>query len=72
LPGAKIICRIGGRQFAPETLSDAFTASLQFLATKATLDWQNISDLQRRQTDHFRPGTTGCRFELDFCFELRQ
>jgi hypothetical protein len=66
------ICRIGGRSFVAEALQEAFTASTQFLASKAKLCWKQISYLQRRQTDHFRPGTTGCRFELDLCFDLRQ
>ncbi len=31
-----------------------------------------LSMLQRRQTDTFRPGSVGCRFEIDFHFALTQ
>ena len=31
-----------------------------------------VSYLVRRQTGAFRPGSVGCRFEIDFCFDLYQ
>jgi hypothetical protein len=46
---------------------------MQFLAQKAILKERAVSYFERRrQTDAFRPGSIGCRFEIDFCFALRQ
>jgi hypothetical protein len=67
-----IVCRIGGLGISETTLESALSASMQFLAKKWRLLHREVSHFPRRQTDAFRPGTVGCRFEVDFCFELRQ
>jgi hypothetical protein len=67
-----IACRIGGIGLSETTLESALSASMQFLARRWRLVSQEVSYFPRRQTDAFHPGTIGCRFEVDFCFELRQ
>jgi DNA methylase len=69
---ATLVCRIGGRGLSEDMLCTTFSASVQFLARKWKLVSYEVSYLSKRQTDAFRPGTVGCRFELDFCFELTQ
>ena len=70
---ATLVCRIGGRDTSTETLSQALCTSMQFLAERATLKERSVSYFERRrQTDAFRPGSIGCRFEIDFRFALRQ
>lgn len=66
------VCRIGGRGAVVETVRDALVASMRFLARRWRLRVYEVSQLQRRQTDLFRPGSIGCRFEVDFCFDLVQ
>jgi hypothetical protein len=69
---SSIVCRIGGIGLSETTLESALTASMQFLARRWRLVNREVSHFPRRQTDAFRPGTIGCRFEVDFCFELCQ
>jgi len=71
-PRSMIVCRIGGLGLSPEILESAFSASMQFLARQWKLLSSEVSLFPRRQTDAFRPGTVGCRFEVDLCFELVQ
>jgi hypothetical protein len=66
------VCRIGGKKLNTETAKSALDASMQFLADRWKLLDFEVSQLQRRQTETFRPGSVGCRFELDFHFVLRQ
>lgn len=66
------VCRIGGRNTDPASIKETFSASMQLLATRWKLQDYSVSTLVRRQTDAFRPGSVGCRFEVDFCFDLYQ
>ncbi len=66
------VCRIGGRNIDPVSIKTTLSASMQFLATRWKLQEYVVSTLVRRQTDAFRPGSVGCRFEVDFCFDLYQ
>jgi len=68
-----LVCRIGGRNVSANQIQEALCASMQFLARRATLVEREVSYLsKRRQTDAFRPGTVGVRFESDFHFKLQQ
>lgn len=66
------VCRIGGLGVVPEAIKTSLSASMQFLSNRWELREWTVSDLTRRQTDVFRPGSVGCRFEIDFCFDLYQ
>ena len=67
-----MVCRIGGRGAVVQSVRDALAASMGFLARRWRLRVYEVSELRRRQTDLFRPGSIGCRFEVDFCFQLDQ
>jgi len=69
---ATFICRIGARNMSVDVLAESVSASTQFLAKKSQLMAIELSQIQRRQTNAFHPGTIGCRFEIDFCFNLSQ
>jgi hypothetical protein len=71
-PKAGLVCRIGGRGRSVADLREAVTASMRFLAARWKLISCEESTIRKRQTDVFRPGSTGCGFELDLCFELQQ
>jgi len=66
------ICRLGGKKMSVDSAKTAFQSSMQFLASKWQLVDFEISQIRRRQTDAFRPGSIGCKFELDFHFVLEQ
>ena len=66
------VCRISAINVAPDAIKDTLSDSMRFLADRWVLQEYTVSDLVRRQTGSFRPGSVGCRFELDFCFDLYQ
>lgn len=68
-PEAVIVCRIGARSISEEALIEGFTNSVQRGITSAKLQGYPVkSDIERRQTQSFHPGSAGCRYELDFTF----
>jgi hypothetical protein len=69
---SSFVCRIGGKNVSVQSVKQALCASMQFLAKDWELVSYKVSNLKRRQTDSFRPGTVGCRFEIDFHFALVQ
>ncbi len=66
------VCRIGSRRISSENMRKTVSASMRFLASRSKLEHFSVGEIGRRQTDAFRPGTVGCRFEADFVFALRQ
>jgi hypothetical protein len=70
-PGAAIVCRIGSRRFSPthmtERLVEVMTTALAGVRLCAEPE---ISPLGRRQTNAFRPGSTGVRVEIDHVFKF--
>lgn len=69
---AHFVCRIGGTGFQPEALKDTLLSSLMFLARRRDLVRWEVSSFPKRQTDLFRPGAPGCRFEVDVHVRLSQ
>lgn len=66
------VCRLGGKKMSIDSAKSAFQSSMQFLASKWKLVDFEVSQIRRRQTDTFRPGSVGCKFEVDFHFVLEQ
>jgi hypothetical protein len=69
-PRGSIVIRLGGKNLEPEQLISALTASSVFASRQVKLVSSEISEIRRRQTDAFRPGTTGCRYEVDAHFSM--
>lgn len=65
-----VIIRLGARGLTPDDMAERLVASSRFSRRKIKLVSQTESDLKRRQTDHFRPGTKGCLVEVDCHFRL--
>lgn len=66
-----LVCRLGGKGLSCQELTVGISKSLQYAFPKAHL----IADPERtsivnRQTNAFRPGSKGCRFEIDYVFSL--
>ena len=69
---SNFVCRIGAINIDPDSIKKTLSDSMQFLANRWVLQEYAVSNLIRRQTDAFRPGSIGCRFEIDFCFDIYQ
>jgi hypothetical protein len=68
---ADIVIRLGGKNFQTDATGERLKATSIFSRRKAELVYSETSEIQRRQTDSFRPGTMGCRIEADFHFRLK-
>lgn len=69
-PKSNIVVRIGTHRVSPDQLIRQLTASSQFSNRKVQLVGSEVSAIQNRQTDVFRPGSTGCAVEVDCHFTM--
>jgi hypothetical protein len=70
-PEAVLVCRMGGRGLSGREVKRGFTEGIRHVFPHATpLRPAARSAITRRQTDTFRPGSLGCRYEYDFVYRL--
>ena len=69
-PGGNVVVRLGGRDLEPEYLAQKLEAAAMFAEREVVLQSKEVSELRNRQTDAFRPGSRGCRVEIDCHFVL--
>ena len=67
---AMIVIRLGGKKIDPEQMGQSLHATSVFSQRKVLLVESEVSEIKGRQTDSFRPGSTGCVMEVDFCFRM--
>lgn len=67
---AHIVIRIGSRRISPELLKRGLKGCAQLSGRKVRLLSSQVTEIKRRQTDAFRPGTKGCVVELDCHFRF--
>ncbi len=67
---AHVVIRIGSRKSTPEALKRGLTGCAQFSGRKIKLLSHQVTEIKKRQTDAFRPGTKGCVVELDCHFRF--
>lgn len=69
--GATVVCRLGAKGLSIEALTRGLFSSLEgaFPGVRRLGD-PRVSWIARRQTDYFRPGSDGCRFEVDYVFAV--
>ncbi len=70
-PASDIILRVGGKGFDPDEVVTGLQGTTLIARRHVELIDQEVSLIQRRQTDSFRPGSRGCRFEVDCHFRMR-
>jgi hypothetical protein len=68
--GGHIVIRIAGRGLTSDDLTEGLIGTSVLSGRSATLVSQETSPIARRQTDAFRPGSTGLRTEVDCHFQL--
>jgi hypothetical protein len=67
-PKASVVVRLGGQGLEPEQLTSALAATAMVASRRVRMVEHSVSEITRRQTDAFRPGTVGCRHEIDALF----
>jgi hypothetical protein len=67
---AHVVIRIGSRKTPPDQLRRALTGCSQFSKRRVTLVSSRVTEIKKRQTDAFRPGSRGCGLELDCHFKF--
>lgn len=67
---AHVVIRIGSRKITPEALKRGLAGCAQFSGRKIKLVSHQVTEIKKRQTDAFRPGTKGCVVELDCHFRF--
>ena len=66
-----IVLRIGGKGFDPDEIVAGLQGTSLIARRHVELIHREVSSIRRRQTDSFRPGSKGCRFEVDCHFRMR-
>jgi hypothetical protein len=66
-----VVIRLGGKGLDPEQLVSALSAAAKVAPRRVRMIEHSVSEITRRQTDAFRPGTTGCRHEVDAVFVIK-
>ena len=68
---AVLVCRIGGKGMGESEITRGLFDSLAPSFPGVHLVRRpHLTMLHNRQTDAFRPGSSGCRFEIDYCLCL--
>jgi hypothetical protein len=67
---AHVVIRIGSRRVLPDLLKRGLAGCGQFSGRKVKLLSNRVTEIRKRQTDAFRPGTKGCVVELDCHFRF--
>jgi hypothetical protein len=68
---ADVIIRIGGKDFNPQETGNRLMAACVFSRRKGELIASETTEIRKKQTDAFRPGSKGCLVESDFHFRLK-
>lgn len=69
-PRAEVVIRLGGRASVTEHLVNALTGSAAVSRRRVKLVSCEVSEIRKRQTGAFRPGSKGCLREVDCHFSL--
>lgn len=69
---AWIVCRLGAVGLPVRELTRGIKKSLSETFPRIQLEHRPyVTELKNRQTDTFRPGSTGCKFEVDYVFSIK-
>ncbi len=69
-PRGHVVIRIGARSLSPDRPRDAVVGASELSGRRVRLISHETTSLVHRQTDSFRPGSTGARLELDCHFRF--
>jgi hypothetical protein len=66
-----VVIRVGATRIGPERLVSGLEAIAKVAKRRVKLLEFSVSEIVNRQTGAFRPGTTGCKVEVDCHFQMR-
>jgi hypothetical protein len=69
-PAGHIVIRIAGKGLGSKELCDGLEGTSTLSGRRVRLRNMEVSPIERRQTDAFRPGSTGRRTEVDCHFQV--
>jgi hypothetical protein len=69
-PRSNVVIRIGGRRADVKSVVSSVNAARVFAGRRVELVSWTSEPIVRRQTDSFRPGSSGCKEEVDIHFSL--
>ena len=67
---AEIVVRLGATRIEPRGLLEALEGTSSLSGRRVRLATHEVSEISRRQTDAFRPGSQGCKVEVDCHFKM--
>ncbi len=67
---ASVVIRVGAARIGPERLVSSLEGVAKVANRRVRLVAYEVSDIVKRQTDAFRPGSTGCKVEVDCHFRI--
>jgi hypothetical protein len=67
---ADVVIRLGGKNLSSRSIVDGLMDTSTFARRKVKLISSYVSRIRGRQTEAFRPGSQGCRFEVDCHFRV--
>jgi DNA methylase len=67
---SNVIVRVGARRISPDRLVSGLEGVARASGRQVRLIGHEVSTIVRRQTDSFRPGSTGCKVEVDCHFRM--
>ena len=69
-PDGHIVIRMAGKRLSEHDVVQGLLGCAVLSGREVELVSQETSTMRRRQTDAFRPGSTGVRFEVDAHFQV--
>jgi hypothetical protein len=67
---ADVVVRLGATRLGPENLVRGLEGVAKVASRRVRLVNSRVSEIVKRQTDSFRPGSKGCRVEVDCHFQM--
>jgi len=67
---ADVVIRIGGKNLSTDQIVNGLVGASVFSRRTIKLANCEISEIKKKQTDSFRPGTQGCSLEVDCHFQI--
>ncbi len=67
---ANVVVRLGASRINPARLISGLEGVAKATTRRVRLVGHEVSEIRRRQTEAFRPGSTGCKIEVDCHFQM--
>lgn len=69
-PGGHAVFRLGFKSLSPDRIVDGLQGAAQLSKRRVKVMGYEVSEIKKRQTDSFRPGSKGCLREVDVHLQM--